>query len=52
VSRDPNPFDDEELMAGYHEVFEMDQDNSIFRNCLVKKIDQFPVTIAPIHEPQ
>jgi hypothetical protein len=26
--------EDEDLMAGYHEVFEMDQDNAIFRTHL------------------
>lgn len=39
TSTHPNPLDDEELMTGYHEVFEMDQDNSVFRNCLIKEID-------------
>ena len=29
-----DPLEDEEMMAGYHEVFEMDQDNSIFRSHL------------------
>lgn len=38
TSTHPNPLEDEELMAGYHEVFEMDLDNSVFRNCLVKEI--------------
>ena len=29
-----DPFEDEEMMAGYHEVFEIDQDNAIFRSHL------------------
>jgi len=35
---EPNPFETEDLLSGYHEVAEMDQDNSIFRNCLVKEL--------------
>jgi len=29
-----NPMGDDEMMAGYHEVFEMDQDNGVFRSHL------------------
>lgn len=38
TSTHPNPMDDDEMMAGYHEVFEMDSENSIFRNCLIKEM--------------
>jgi Skp family chaperone for outer membrane proteins len=40
TSTHPNPIEDEEMMSGYHEVFEMDIDNSSFRNCLVKEISE------------
>ena len=36
TSTSANPLEDEEMMAGYHEVFEMDQDNGIFRTHLAE----------------
>ena len=36
TSTSANPLEDEEMMAGYHEVFEMDQDNGIFRTHLTE----------------
>ena len=39
TSTAPNPLEDEELMAGYHAVFDMDQDNTIFRNSLVQELN-------------
>lgn len=38
TSEQPNFLEDEELMAGYHEVFEMDEDNTIFRNIMVQEL--------------
>jgi len=38
TSSEANPMDDDELMAGYHEVFEMDQDNAVFRTHLTEII--------------
>ena len=38
IGSEPNIFENEDLLSGYHEVVEMDQDNSTFRNCLVKEL--------------
>ena len=35
----PNPLEDEELMAGYHDVYEMDENNTVFRINLVKELE-------------
>jgi hypothetical protein len=36
TSNSANPLQDDEMMAGYHEVFEMDHDNGVFRSHLGK----------------
>ncbi len=38
VSTDPNPMEDDELMTGYHEVFDMGENNSVFRSMLIKQL--------------
>ena len=35
----PNPIEDKELMAGYHDVYGMDEDNTVFRINLVKELE-------------
>ena len=39
TSTHPNPLSDEEMMAGYREVYEMDENNTIFRKGMIKLID-------------
>ena len=38
TSTSHSPFEDDELMAGYNEVFELDENNSIFRQQLAELI--------------
>lgn len=39
MSVTPDPMNDEEMMAGYREVYEMDQNNAAFRNHLIHLIN-------------
>jgi hypothetical protein len=39
TSTHPNPLSDEEMMSGYREVYEMDENNTIFRKGMIKLLD-------------